>query len=81
MLNGILPDTPGLDGPEVESGWSHVPLDVSKVLFHQAGENQGDAPGITGLDAEVVDVLLRSSALDVWVLSLKLLVNSDTVSE
>jgi len=76
VLNGILPEAPGLDGPEAESGWSRVPLEVGKALFSQAGESQGDTSGITGLDAEVVDVLLRSSASDVWVLSPKLLVNS-----
>ena len=72
MLNGTLPATPGLDGPEAESGCSRVALEVGKLLFSQAGESQGDTSGITGL----VDVLLRSSASEVWVLSAKLLVNS-----
>ena len=75
-LNGILPAAPGLDGPEAESGCNRMPLAVGKLLFSQAGESQGDTSGITGLDVEVVDVLLRSSASEVWVLSTKLLVNS-----
>jgi hypothetical protein len=76
VLNGILPEAPGLDGPEAESGCSRVPLEVGKLLLSQAGESQGDTSAITGLDAEVVDALLRSSASEVWVLSAKLLVNS-----
>ena len=76
VLNGILPATPGLDGPEAESGCNRVALEVGKLLFSQAGESQGDTSGITGLDAEVVEVLMRSSASEVWVLSAKLFVNS-----
>jgi len=76
VLNGTLPAAPGLDGLEAESGCSRVALEVGKLPFSQAGESQGDTSGITGLDAEVVDVLLRSSASEVWVLSAKLLVNS-----
>ena len=77
VLNGILPEAPGLGRSEAVSGCCRVPLlEVGRLLFSQAGESQGDIPVITGLDAEVVDALLRSSASDVWVLSAKLLVNS-----
>jgi len=76
VLNGILPEAPGLKGPEAESGCCRVLLEVGRLLFSQAGESQGDTSGMTGLDTEVVDVLLMSSASDVWVLSPKLLVNS-----
>jgi len=65
VLNGILPVAPGLDGPDAESGCSRAPLEDGKVLFSQAGESQGDTSGITGLDAEVVDVLWKSSASEV----------------
>jgi len=76
VLNGILPEVPGLGRPEAESGCCRVVLGVGRLLFSHAGESQGDIPVITGLDREVVDVLLRSSASDVWVLSTKLLANS-----
>ena len=76
VLNGTLPEAPGLERSEAESGCCRVPLEAGKLLFSQAGESQRDIPTMTGLDAEVVDVLLRSSASDVWVLSAKLLVNS-----
>ena len=65
VLNGTLPEVPEPDRPEAESGCCRVLLGVGKLLFSQAGESQGDIPEITGLDAEVVDVLLRSSASDV----------------
>ena len=80
--NGTLPTAPVLVGPEADSGCSRVPLEVGKLLFSQAGESQGDVSGITGLDAEVLGVLLRSSASDVWVLPAKLLENStsDTIA-
>lgn len=71
VLKGILPVV-----PEADSGCCLIVLAVGKLLFSQAGEIQGETSGITGLDTEVVDVLLRSSASDVWVLSAKLLVNS-----
>jgi hypothetical protein len=61
VLNGILPEAPGLDGPEAESGCCRVPLEVGKLLFSQAGESQGDTSEITGLDTEVVEALMRSS--------------------
>jgi len=76
VLNGILPEVHGLGRPEAESGCCRVLLEVGRLLFSHAGESQGDIPVITGLDREVVDVLLRSSASDVWVLSAKLLANS-----
>ena len=76
VLNGALPEAPGIDMSEAESGCCRIPLELGRLLFSQAGESQGDIPEITGLDAEVVDVLLRSSASEVWVLSAKLPVNS-----
>jgi hypothetical protein len=81
-LNGTLATAPVLVGPEADSGCARVPLEVGKLLFSQAGESQGDVSGITGLDAEVFDVLPRSSASDVWVLPAKLLENStsDTIA-
>lgn len=65
VLNGTLPAAIVLVGPEADSGWGRVPLEVGKLLVSQAGESQGDVSGITGLDAEVLGVLLRSSASDV----------------
>lgn len=65
VLNDNLPAAPGLDGPEAESGCSRIPLEVGKLLFPHAGESQGDTSVITGLDAEVVEVLLMSSASEV----------------
>lgn len=77
MLKGTLPTALVLVRPEeADSGCSRVALEVGKLLFSQAGESQGDVSGITGLDAEVLGALLRSSASDVWVLPAKLLLNS-----
>lgn len=65
MLNGTLPSTaPGPAELEADSGCSRVALEVGKLLFSQAGESQGDV-SITGLDAEVLDALLKSSASEV----------------
>jgi hypothetical protein len=83
VLNGNLPSTaPGPAELEADSGCGLVALEVGRLLFSQAGESQGDIAGITGLDAEVLDALLKSSASEVWVLSAKLLVNStsDTIA-
>jgi hypothetical protein len=83
VLNGNLPTAPGPAEPEADSGCCRILLEVGKLLLSQAGESQGDTSGITGLDAEVLDALARSSASDVWVLSAKLLVNStsDTIAK
>ena len=82
VLNGTPPTAPVLTGPEADNGCDRVPLEVGKLLLSQAGESQGEISGITGLDAEVLGALLRSSASDVWVLPAKLLVNStsDTIA-